>query len=102
MTIDGLTAGLVMLGFATLVGIVVWLIKGRIDKADKDLDKLKGSVVYEDTCSAHRETIVQGNTMIANSLAGLESQAKEDGKVLRALATDMAVIKSNSVKPRED
>lgn len=101
MQIDGLSAGLVMLAFSTLVGVVVWLIKGRIDKADKDLDKLKGVVVYNDTCEAHRETQAQGMQMVATGLQSIEDQQDEHGKVLGKLATDVAVIKSNSIKPRE-
>jgi hypothetical protein len=101
MTIDGLTAALVLLGFSTLVGIVVWLVKGRLDKADKDMDRLKGSVVYGDTCEAHRETQATGMQMIATGVEEIKSTQGEQGKVLVGLATDVAVIKSNSLKPKE-
>ena len=97
MTIDGLIAGLIMLGFATLVGIVVWLVKGRIDRGDSDLERLKGSVVYEGTCQAHREAQAQGMGMIATTLESIKTTQADQGSVLGSLATDVAVIKSAAI-----
>ena len=101
MTIDGLTASLTLLAFGTLVGVVVWLIKGRLDKGDADLQSLKGHVVYDDTCQARRETIATSNRQQTVALADIKAQNDSHAAILNGVATDVEVLKSNSLKSKE-
>ncbi len=50
----GIAASLILLAFSTLVAVIVYQSQKAAERRDAEFDRLKNSVVYEDTCQQCR------------------------------------------------
>jgi len=77
----GLAGALILLAFSTLVAVIVYQNQKASERRDAEFDRLKTSVVYEDTCHQCRvhsdgmlNNLTQGQREISDSLKNLTSE----------------------------
>ena len=110
-----LLAGLALAAITGLGGLIVWLVKGRIDRADQDLARLKESVVYEDTCTERHKRSDDALTHVAQGQTEIKDMQSKTFDAVNVLNTEVASIKGGMIgmqtafkaaleanKPKED
>jgi hypothetical protein len=80
-----LVAALILLAFSTLVGIIIYQNQKAVERRDHEMDRLKSSVVYEDTCQRCR---VRSDELLSELSRG----QKETNTALLTLLSEVAVL----------
>lgn len=91
----GLVFGLVTILVTSLGGIIVWLVKGKIEAAEKSIETLKQHIVYEDTCSERHKRYELAVSQLAETQAELKALQSQTFNAISGMNAEIHRLAGN-------